>query len=370
MKHCCIAVYPDLSDAESIEMTKDYILTAAKLNYTEVFSSLHRPEFSFEFQVKSLIEISSVIKNTKMTLAVDINQSFLSKALSDPDFLWLLKEIEITALRLDNDCRSIDVIAVSEILKSREIILNTSTTTETQLIEILKSYKNAPLSIRSCHNFYPRIETGLSKEYMVKQSELFKRYGIPVMVCVPSIQSARGPLYAGLPTIEDHRSMPILNSALALISMDCIDSIMIADGNAPLTVMQTISSIAHYNPLSLRITVEKDCSLKERSILFEMTHQARIDSGAHQIRSITSREYAEFGTNICPHNTTVRDKYSITIDNERYDRYSGELQINTADKASDDRVNVVAHVIPTDVWMIDYLLKGFNFNFQEDNLMQ
>lgn len=366
-KNCCIAVYPDLSRNDSIEKAKEYIRIAAENNYTEVFSSLHMPEYSFERQAESLIEIASAIKATNMKLSVDINQVFLSKVLKDNVFSQLVKKIGIDALRLDNDCQSTDVIAVAGVLKCEEIILNTSTTNEQQLIEILKDYKETHLSIRSCHNFYPRVETGLSMTFMIKQSDLFKKQGIAVMACVPSLQSARGPLFSGLPTVEDHRTLPIVKSALELISLECIDAIMIGDSNAPLGDLQTVSSIAHYKPLRLRILVEKNCSIEEKNILFAIAHQARMDSGAYQIRSLTSREYAEFGKDIRPNNTLVRKKYSITIDNVKYGRYSGELQINTVDKPSDSRVNVVAHVISEDWWMIDYLLKGFDFTFCEVN---
>ncbi|MGG3924217.1 DUF871 domain-containing protein, partial [Geobacillus thermodenitrificans] len=52
---------------------------------------------------------------------------------------------------------------------------------------------------------------------------------------------------------------------------------------------------------------------------------------------------------------------SITIDNERYGRYAGELQITLVDLPADDRVNVIGQVIEEDMPLLRYIHGGRRF---------
>lgn len=51
----------------------------------------------------------------------------------------------------------------------------------------------------------------------------------------------------------------------------------------------------------------------------------------------------------------------ITIDNERYGRYAGELQMTLVDLPPDDRVNVIGEVIEEDVSLLRFVHGGRRF---------
>ena len=64
--------------------------------------------------------------------------------------------------------------------------------------------------------------------------------------------------------------------------------------------------------------------------------------------------------------TIARKKGSITIDNELYGRYAGEMQIATHDLPVDEKVNVVGMVVEEDFLYCRMLAleKCFNFSMQ------
>src|SRR5699024_11291014 len=73
-------------------------------------------------------------------------------------------------------------------------------------------------SIEAWHNYYPRPETGLDKLEFINMNKWLKEKGITVMAFVPGEGDLRGPLFEGLPTLEDHRYKHSLGSALELRS--------------------------------------------------------------------------------------------------------------------------------------------------------
>lgn len=59
-----------------------------------------------------------------------------------------------------------------------------------------------------------------------------------------------------------------------------------------------------------------------------------------------------------------RQRGSVTIDNEKYLRYMGEMQILKVDLPSDERVNVIAKVVDEDLFLLDYMKGGDKMNFK------
>ena len=72
---------------------------------------------------------------------------------------------------------------------------------------------------------------------------------------------------------------------------------------------------------------------------------------------------AEFASVISVNNTVFRKAGTITIDNERYKRYSGELEVVCKDMDSDDRVNVVASIAKKDIIKLRRFREGISYKF-------
>ena len=93
-------------------------------------------------------------------------------------------------------------------------------------------------------------------------------------------------------------------------------------------------------------------------------HVFRYDSNKNYLRSRSSREMAEFAHQISPSHCVERNAGDITIDNERYLRYSGELQVVLIDSKQDDRVNVVAQLKDlSDLKKFSYFREGYTYEF-------
>lgn len=75
-------------------------------------------------------------------------------------------------------------------------------------------------------------------------------------------------------------------------------------------------------------------------------HTNRADHARDVIRSVESRGYAAVGhPSIQPQNCVARPVGTITMDNENYLRYQGEIQITLTDLDADERVNVLGRVL-------------------------
>ena len=61
-------------------------------------------------------------------------------------------------------------------------------------------------------------------------------------------------------------------------------------------------------------------------------------------------------------NTIDRKKYDVTVDNSKFKRYAGEINIVLKDLPSDERVNVIGKIDSTDV-IIENIKRGNVFKF-------
>ena len=64
-----------------------------------------------------------------------------------------------------------------------------------------------------------------------------------------------------------------------------------------------------------------------------------------------------------PTNTIERKVGTITIDNEKYLRYNGEIQIALQDLKADERVNVLGKVVDEEIPLLKYIVNDVKFRF-------
>ena len=69
---------------------------------------------------------------------------------------------------------------------------------------------------------------------------------------------------------------------------------------------------------------------------------------------------------ISAHNTIAREKYAVTIDNDGYLRYRGELNIVMESLPADPRVNVVGYIDNCE-YLLENLKPGTRFRFRVKN---
>jgi hypothetical protein len=331
-----------------IEEILEYIEEAHNIGINLLFTSAHIPEVGEKFE-EDFERILNLCNELGITTIVDISKDYFERL--------DLKRYKIDYIRLDYGF-TLKEAALMTKEHGYGISVNATTFDEEQ-IERFIEYGGKLDKINACHNFYPRKDTGISEELFIEKNRIFKEYGIKTMAFISTQYRRRGPVYEGLPTLEMHRDINPIVSAQHLLKLGA-DFIVVGDAMASIEELKTLSSIKKDVTL-LPIKLKDDISAVELSLLNHI-HTNRIDPGECTIRSQESRLIKE-GSILPNNNNMPRRKYSITIDNEEYNRYEGELQILKKDLNPDPRVNVVADGYESRI-LIESLQPGEKFKFQ------
>jgi len=334
-----------------------YLDAVAAGGGSEVFTSLHIPEVPLASALEHLAALTGAAGSRGLAVVADIAPGALQKMGASPDDLSPLAAMGLAGIRLDYGFAPDQVARFARNRQGLRVVLNTSTVDPDYLRQVMVAGAD-PVLLESCHNYYPRPETGLSLEGLRRSSLYFKEYGLRVAAFVPGAGARRGPLFEGLPTLERHRRMDAGQAAVELLATGLIDTVLFGD---PWAAPQDLERVAAMCAASLRVRLTPGLSPIERRIVTDAGHANRPDAAEFVVRSTASRAYAAGGPAIAPHHTVERPLGSITIDNEKYLRYSGELQVTLADLPADARVNVVGHVIPEDLPLLSLIGPGTAF---------
>ena len=397
-----ISIYPGLDT----DREKNLLLlqNAAALGYRRVFSSLHIPESNAASLRKDALYLFAFAESLGLEVITDISPRTL-KLLDIPELTpAILKNLHITTARFDF---GIDPKTIAVFSREMNVQLNASTARSVQLNALLKADTDFSC-IDGQHNFYPRPHTGLSSETIQRQNALLHRHDIAAGVFVASQTGRRGPLFAGLPTMESLRSIAPCDAAPILTAIGC-DSLIIGDSNPSLAELQALAdpetlakADARYSrkalppkkewqpdaPLPLHIHVLSDTPISKT--LLARSYTNRPDPAADVIRAIESRE-ASKDLDIQPERnenkliiempkeyvaafagpqhlangkkSSLLPVGTVLLDNNTYGRYKGELQILTAPQPMDPRSNVIAQVTKEDVPLLSLISAEIPFQF-------
>ena len=349
-----ISVYAGLGQTHAQNIA--YLEQAASLGYRRLFTSLHIPETDTRDLAAEFCRLTAAAVRLGFHITADISPRTFPLFDASLSNLEPLRRLGLHALRLDFG------FAAGEIARlTREtglsIALNASALEESSLAELELS--GADLSrIEAWHNYYPRPETGLGLPLYTRRSQFWQRRGIPVFTFIPSRENPRGPIGAGLPTLEQHRTLPSLVAAKHLAVAGLSDGIIFGD---PLAAADELADVAGLDPgcLELRIQTCPPLHPHERFLLTLPRHTNRLDPGESVIRSQEAREVCP-GI-IPPRPAQPRLRGAVTIDNENYRRYMGELQLVQRDLPPDERINRVARVVEEEQFLLPLIKPGASF---------
>ncbi|MDU2065437.1 MAG: MupG family TIM beta-alpha barrel fold protein [Sporomusaceae bacterium] len=349
---------------ESPDRLYNYLEQAKRCGYSRLFTSLHIPEAKAGCSQKEIKAFIQKAASLGYQITADISAGVLTEFGASYEDLSALTDLGLTTLRLDYGFTPEQIAAFTR-KHQLEIELNASTITEDILIK-LAAAKTDFTKVRACHNYYPRPETGLAMDLFMERSKLLRRYGILVFAFIPSKTHPRPPLAAGLPTLEKHRNLEPVIAAKEFLATGLVAGLLFGDPLATDAELTTVAALSA-DSISFRITTAPTLSTLERQILFS-SHQNRFDPGENVVRSQKARSLASGP--IPPTEPRQRLTGSITIDNDSYLRYKGELQIVRSPLPADSRVNVVAQIIPEEQFLLSYLKPGGAFQFEAMNQKQ
>jgi uncharacterized protein len=351
-----IAVYIGLDN--SFEENLHLIETAAKLGVQRLFTSFHIPETDTSLFKKQIGDILRVARQHRMEVISDVSPSTLNLLGIDKLNLSAFHFLGIRTLRLDYGYGTDEIAHLSQNQQHIRIQLNASTITGKILTELLHKQANFA-NIDALHNFYPREGTGISEETLVRKNAMLHKAGIRIGAFIPSQYRRRSPLKAGLPTLEMHRDFDVSLAARHLAAIG-ISSIFIGDSLPSEEELKTLTSIKS-DQITLKAQLfTENLFLKK---LLRSTFTSRIDEARDAIRSQESRLMLD-GHILEPENNRIRSYGTITLDNKDYQRYMGELQIIKRPQPADKRVNVVARILHSDEFLINYIIPGRKFSFE------
>ena len=339
------------------EKNEKIIEKAVKAGVKYVFTSLNISEEKVDKQ-SELEKIIRLCTEQNLNLIVDINSTTKDIANLNSENVYL---------RIDDGFTVDEILNLSE---KNKIVLNASTVTEEEL-EYMKLRNAKFFNMLSLHNFYPKRFTGISKKYLLEQNLKYKKYGIGTMAFVKG-DELRGPIYEGLPTVEEHRNMRFLTSCLDLLSLST-DVILVGDINL---------SDENWNELGY-LSKGAVPLRNEHDILTDKVFQDRRDSSEYVLRAAAGGNIGETRKNFCEYIKKELTGYSIDIEkissdipikkgdilisNSKYLRYEGELEIALKNLGTDEKRCIVSKIIEKDMELLDYISIVKQFEFVSNN---
>ncbi len=333
-----ISVYAGLDDYSKEENIK-YLRLAKDLGCTHVFSSAHINEAK-----TSQEELQSIIDECNklgLKLSLDVSKRIVDKY-SNLEGLF--------ALRLDYGFSDEEIIELSHNAPYL-VELNASTLSYEHIKSLIDNGINTSRT-RFTFNFYPKLYSGHDIEDVYSKTKICNEVGIFVGAFIPSHIGFRPPMYEGLPTVESHRKM-LLDNAIEELKACGINGIYFGDAYASSDEIKTL--IMHNtDEVLIKLSLYSD----EYDYVLDKTFRIRPDLNNYILRVSSLRSSEE----ISVFNCLDRKKYDVTVDNSKFLRYAGEINIVLKDLPSDERVNIIGKINTTDI-IINKIKQGNKFKF-------
>ena len=313
-----------------------------------VFLSLHiSEEFDASFCARAE-EACHALADMGYRIIADVSVKTVAQ-FGCADLTELAEKLRLWALRIDYGFSVSEIQAMAE---KMPIVLNASTTT----VEAARAIAAKGGCVMAMHNFYPRPETGLDEDYFREITESLRQAGLKVLAFIPGDARKRGPVFEGLPTLEAHRHI-LPSAAFADLALNYgLEAIFVGDPGISRTEIDRIDRFCREGILSIPCEIQEDWQY-----LYDQVFTCRIDSPKRLVRFQESRIYSCQGPTTEPANCVPRTRGSLTIDNLRYGRYSGEIMLIRSDLPADDRVNVIGHVPENALLLLDLIGRGRKF---------
>lgn len=334
--------------------TENYLVEMSQNGFVGIFTSMHIPEDDQSQYVSRITNLGKLAKQQQLNLMVDISTKGLATLGMDINGdLNKITDFGITGLRMDY---GIPMKTIAHVSHQLTVGLNASTLSLDDVAE-LKKYDAQFSNMEFWHNYYPRVETGLERDDFIKKNVWLKELGGKIISFTPGDKVLRGPLFCGLPTLEEHRFRHPLAAGIDMLTECLVDEVYIGDEQIS---VETMNQFKYYQEHQI-IQLNSQFNTEDYQELLTDVHTNRMDTARDVVRSQEAR-FKELPF-INQLNTIERFKGAITLDNHLYDRYAGELQIVKNELAADPRVNVMGKVIDKDLDLIKWITAGQKYQF-------
>lgn len=358
MRRLGISLYPQHS---TLDQMKHYVQLAHDNGFDRIFTCLLSLNNNEERQ--KLQQINKFAQRLGFDISADVAPAvFEDLGLPFKDIGYFKEHYHLAALRLDMGFSGQEEAFMSLDASNVKVELNISN--GTKYVENILSYQPNKDNIIGCHNFYPRRFTGLSRQHFLTTSKLFKTNHIRTAAMISSQHAKYGPWEQtehGLPTLEEHRYLPITVQAKDLWHTGLIDDCIIGNMYASEEELHALGQL-NRQKLELKIVPSAETSVLEEAILFKESHFNRGDVSEYMIRSTQSRVKYKNG-DFPAHDTNPLKQGDVTIDNNLDIRYKGELQIVLKEMPNAGSTNIVARVVEEEQFLLASIQPWESFGF-------
>lgn len=326
---------------------ENYIKDMKRNGFEGIFTSLHIPEDDISIYKERITKLANLAQKMSLKLMVDVDEKSLNNIGYSYEDVSELKQFGITGIRVDYGLSNMEIANLS---KQITVGLNASTITDDDINE-LKKYNAGFEQLEAWHNYYPRPETGLSFKWYQEKNKTLQNKGFKTMGFVPGDEILRGPLEEELPTLEKHRYKNPLASAIELITDANTDMVYIGDSKLSDKLQTKFSRYFEDNVIEIDVKYNGYTP----NCLKEMIH-SRKDLSEDVIRVEEGR--FNIDGKIKAENCIERLRGAITIDNEKYGRYMGEIQIAKHLLISNEKINIIGNVLESDIELLEVIKAG------------
>ncbi len=375
-----ISLYPEQESRQEIE---DYLKMASEYGFEKVFTSLFSVEGSREELVAYFKELTDLAHKYGMVVSGHCNGVLFERLGAKADDLSVFKEMGLDILRMDgpfNDERDVILVNNNDGLK---IEFNASMSDLTA--NIIANGGN-PDNILTCHNFYPQRYTCPSMEAVKTANEMLTKQGISTAMFLSSQKEGLHgpwPVSDGLPTVEEHRDIPVESQLKHMIAMNNVTEAIFGNAFAPeeefkaikKTMEQTYQEINELDaddPFFGNMVHEWIPDGKIRTIPFKLhlddgitetekedllrypIHMDMGDCMNYMLRCRFGRilfRGRDFTPRPCSKDHFERGDVVIVNDNCKH--YAGEVQVVLKDMKNDGQRNLVGYIDPDEIMILE-----------------
>ena len=383
-----VSVYPDIRPLDEIA---DYLRLAARYGYTRVFSSMFSVEGTPAEVLEYFRKLNAVAHECGMRTSLDINPECMARLGATPTDLSVFQSIDCDILRMDGAYGEDDNVAMLMNPYGMQIEYNASAL-QPEAIEALVARGVDKSRILACHNFYPQRYTGMRWNKFRAVNDRIRALDVRIGAFVASQAPGTHGVWdaiCGLPTVERMRDYPAdlaarlitaagttdvffgnayaserelaaVAEALAFVqpsfarekaraAYDGLRSFFFPDGNAGELAQRKV-----------RVEPLYDLTPVEREILFDFfPHVDMGDSSEYIWR--TRMERVVFAGESIPPRRYVGSHFQpgdVTIVNDNYKHYAGEVQVVLEPIVNDGTRNLVARIDAEEMIMFDLIADG------------
>lgn len=382
-----LSLYPEQEKLEDIDR---YLETASKCGFTKVFTSLFSVQGTKEEIVDYFKNFTAIAHKYGMKVSGDANGDFFKKMGATEKDLSVFKEMGIDIIRMDFSFQD-ERDAV--LINNEEGIGIEMSTSFIDIIE--RALKNGadPKNLATCHNFYPERYSAPSLEDINATNEYWKSKGVSVAIFVSSQEKGTHgpwPVSAGLPTIEEHRALPLEVQVKHCLSLKNVDEILIGNAYASEAELEAVAEVmekvyidipydekagmladllphGNLTRIPFKIHLEEGITEAERGLLFDYpTHCDMGDCLNYMLRSRWTRFIGGKMSIPCrPCDKTCYTRGDVVIVNDNLAHYRGEIQIVLKDMEVDGERNLLGRIDENEIMILNHMGKNDIFTFVE-----